>query len=125
MDDETASFGEGFAEIVPPAATRTRVSLSTAAANYKPKLEGYEIEDRIGEGGMGTVWRAVQLSTRRKVALKLMNIAMDSESSRGRFDREVELTARLEHPNIARVYDSGLHHGVYFYAMELILGDPL
>src|SRR4029078_6468556 len=42
-----------------------------------------------------------------------------------RFDREVELAARLEHPNIARVYDSGLHQGIYFYAMELIDGQPL
>jgi hypothetical protein len=91
-----------------------------------PKLDGYEVVRAIGEGGMGTVWRGVQLSTRRNVALKLISAAgFASERARQRFDREVEITARLEHPNIARVYDSGLNRGVYFYAMELIEGVPL
>jgi WD40 repeat protein len=75
---------------------------------------------------MGTVWCALQLSTRRDVALKLLGPGVfGSEKARTRFEREVELTARLEHPNIARVYDSGLHQGVYYYAMELIDGVPL
>jgi WD40 repeat protein len=75
---------------------------------------------------MGTVWRAVQLSTQREVALKVMSSgAFASDTARARFEREVELAARLEHPNIARVYDSGLHGGVYYYAMELIDGVHL
>jgi serine/threonine protein kinase len=75
---------------------------------------------------MGTVWRAEQLSTRREVALKLMAaVRFDSAKAQVRFEREVELTARLDHPNIARVYDSGLHHGMYYYAMELVDGTPL
>ncbi len=74
---------------------------------------------------MGTVWQAVQLSTRRDVALKLMSIGAASPRARIRFDREVEITAQLEHPNIARIYDSGLLHGNYYYAMELIHGQPL
>jgi serine/threonine protein kinase/Tfp pilus assembly protein PilF len=91
-----------------------------------PQVEGYEILEPQGEGGMGTVWRAVQLSTRREVALKLMTKqAFASENARARFQREVELSARLEHPNIARLYDSGLHHGMYYYAMELIDGAPI
>ena len=48
-----------------------------------------------------------------------------SDKARRRFEREIELAARLEHPNIARVYDSGTHHGAYYYAMELIDGLPL
>jgi tetratricopeptide (TPR) repeat protein len=91
-----------------------------------PQIEGYEITGRLGQGGMGTVWSAVQLSTSRDVALKLLGRgAFASEKDRDRFEREVELTARLQHPNIAQVFDSGLHHGVYFYAMELIDGLPL
>ena len=91
-----------------------------------PDIEGYKTVGRIGEGGMGTVWRAVQLSTDRPVALKLLRAgAFSSQRSRARFEREVKLSARLEHPNIARVYDSGLLQGGYYYAMELIDGLPL
>ena len=91
-----------------------------------PDIEGYKIIECIGKGGMGTVWRAEQLSTHREVALKLMASAQfDSAKARARFEREVELTARLDHPNIARVYDSGLHHGIYYYAMEFVDGMPL
>ena len=91
-----------------------------------PHIPGYEIKGRLGEGGMGTVWRAVQLSTRREVALKLMSpAAFGSQRAMARFAREVELTAGLEHPNVSRVYDSGLRQGVYFYAMELVEGAPL
>jgi hypothetical protein len=91
-----------------------------------PSLDGYAVTGRLGEGGMGVVWRAVQLSTGRTVALKLMGTAsFGSERARLRFRREVRLTARLDHPQIARVYDSGLHRGAYYYAMELIDGVPL
>ncbi len=90
-----------------------------------PKIEGYQILESLGRGGMGTVWHAVQLGTRRKVALKLMSAAIfTSEQARIRFDREVELTARLAHPNIAQVFDSGVDRGIYFYAMERIDGVP-
>jgi WD40 repeat protein/predicted Ser/Thr protein kinase len=93
---------------------------------YAPQVEGYQIIGKLGEGGMGTVWRAVQLSTRREVALKLLSPAIiGSDKLRARFEREVELAASLEHPNIARVYDSGLRQGVYYYAMEFIDGLPL
>jgi len=91
-----------------------------------PQIEGYEILGPLGEGGMGIVWRAVQLSTRRPVALKLLLAGgFASPKARLRFEREVELAARLEHPHIARVYESGLHQGVYYYAMELVEGVPL
>jgi serine/threonine protein kinase/WD40 repeat protein len=91
-----------------------------------PRLEGYHIVGKLGAGGMGTVWKAWQLSTRREVALKLLNFGdTASERAKQRFDREVEVTSRLQHPNIARIYDSGIHHGVYYYAMELIEGVPL
>jgi len=91
-----------------------------------PQVEGYEILGRLGEGGMGVVWKALQHGTHRTVALKLMNVAsFGSQRAQQRFQREVDLTARLEHPHIARVYDGGHRHGVYFYAMELIDGRPL
>ena len=91
-----------------------------------PKITGYESIGRLGEGAMGIVWEALQLSTRRRVALKLLSEAsLGSERRKKRFAREVELAAGLEHPNIARVYESGLDKGVYYYAMELVRGVPL
>ena len=59
-----------------------------------PEIEGYEITGRLGEGGMGTVWRAIQHSTRREVALKFLAGALGSQKAHTRFEREVELTAR-------------------------------
>ncbi len=97
-----------------------------ACSDALPEIEGYEIIECLGEGGMGTVWRAMQLSTDRGVALKLLGTgAFASEKVRARFEREVELTARLHHRNVAQIYDSGLHRGVYYYAMELIDGAQL
>jgi serine/threonine protein kinase len=93
---------------------------------FKSTFEGYRIIDAIGEGGMGTVWRALQLSTQREVALKVLSAgSFRTQKFRVRFEREVELTAQLEHPNIARVYDSGLHRGMYYYTMELLEGEHL
>lgn len=96
------------------------------SAGDKPAIPGYEVIQELGRGAMGIVWKGVQLSTQRPVALKIMNVGVfGSAKLLSRFEREVELTARLSHPNIARVYDSGLQHGWYFYAMELIEGMPL
>src|SRR5258708_14552671 len=90
-----------------------------------PDIEGYRIFGRLGSGGMGVVWAAEQLATHRQVALKILgNTTFTSPRVRARFEREIELAARLEHPNIARVYDSGLRHGFYYYAMERIDGVP-
>ncbi len=122
MTPDDPTILTNLAGILPP--TGPAASLTAAAARFKPRIDGYEVEDKLGEGGMATVWSATQLSTRRRVALKLL-AGVGSESFRSRFDREVHLTARLEHPNIARIYDSGVHHGVYYYAMELIHGEPL
>ena len=101
-------------------------SAGGARVPTSPEIEGYRVINKIGEGGMGTVWRAVQLSTNREVALKLLGTTpFGSETARARFEREVELAARLEHPDIARVYDSGVHHRLPYYAMELIDGIAL
>ena len=105
---------------------RSAVSSQQSGTSGIVPLDGYQIIEGLGHGGMGTVWRANQLSTRRQVALKLLNVGLvGSERARQRFDREVEITSQLQHPNIARIYDSGVHQGAYYYAMELIDGVPL
>ncbi len=91
-----------------------------------PQIGGYVIKEQMAEGGMGTVWRAVQLGTNREVALKVITGGIfGSRGAHSRFLREVELCASLEHPYITRVYDSGVHEGLYYYAMELIDGRHL
>jgi serine/threonine protein kinase len=92
----------------------------------RPQIGGYAVKEQIAEGGMGTVWRAVQLGTNREVALKMMTGGVfGSAGAQSRFLREVELCASLEHPYITRVYDSGVHEGLYYYAMELVDGRHL
>src|SRR5437660_4249639 len=76
-----------FSDILPP--VESSVNLAAAASKYKPRIEGYDVEEKIGEGGMATVWSATQLSTRRRVALKLMSGGAGSDAFRQRFDREV------------------------------------
>jgi serine/threonine protein kinase len=109
-----------------PSISKVNSEEADRTSDVKPEIEGYEITDKLGEGGMGTVWRAKQLSTNRQVALKVMKPGFfGSEKARARFEREVEIAAQLEHPNIARVYESGLLEGRYYYAMELIEGEHL
>jgi len=99
---------------------------SIPGGGMPPDIEGYEILGRLGRGGMGTVWRATQLSTKRDVALKFLEgRRLTSDRARVRFEREVMLAAQLTHPNIARVYDSGLLSGQYYYVMELVEGVHL
>ncbi len=91
-----------------------------------PQIEGYQILEKLGEAGQGQVWQAVQLSTGRQVALKVPRIGLLSpKSTLARFEREVEIVAQLSHPHIARIIDSGVHRGLYYYAMDLIEGKHL
>ena len=78
-----------------------------------------------GPGGWERFGGARQHGTRRDVALKLLNDRSMDGRLRARFVREVELASRLQHPDIARVYDTGIHEGSYYYAMELLDGLPL
>ena len=86
----------------------------------------YRLLDRLGEGGMGVVWKAVDTTLDREVAIKILPEAFAADVERlARFEREAKLLASLNHPNIAVVY--GLHHdgGVHFLAMELVRGRLL
>lgn len=91
-----------------------------------PDIEGYKIDRLLGHGGMGEVWEAEQLGTRRKVALKVLAFhGRWKPASQKRFRREVELAARLDHPSIATVFDSGIDRGRFYYAMQFIPGQTL
>jgi tetratricopeptide (TPR) repeat protein/Tol biopolymer transport system component/predicted Ser/Thr protein kinase len=95
-------------------------------AGRSPQIKGYEILGKLGEAGQGQIWRALQVSTSREVALKVPRAGLiSSEKALARFEREVEVAAALKHPNIAQIHDSGIHQGIYYYAMDLIEGMPL
>jgi serine/threonine protein kinase/WD40 repeat protein len=90
------------------------------------QLDSYRILGKLGEGGMGEVYVALQLGTNRHVAVKVIRPgALLTRGARIRFEREVTLASQLEHPHIARVYDSGVHNEQYFYAMEQVRGSHL
>jgi serine/threonine protein kinase len=87
------------------------------------QIDGYEVIEKVAEAGQGQVWRALQQSTDRQVAIKVPRLgSVTSERARIRFEREVGLAARLKHPNIARIYDSGVNRGQYYYVMDFVEG---
>jgi tetratricopeptide (TPR) repeat protein len=108
------------------AAGKTDEEEPSATTAALPAVEGYELIEEIGRGGMGVVYRALQTSTKRVVALKVMLAgAFASAAARRRFDREVELAARLQHPGIVRVLESGEVAGQRYYAMDYVAGTRL
>jgi tRNA A-37 threonylcarbamoyl transferase component Bud32/CheY-like chemotaxis protein len=89
-------------------------------------IAGYRIEERIGRGGMGVVYRAEHINLQRRAAIKI--IAPDLAESAGfreRFTREARIAAALQHPNIVTVYDAGEVDGTLYLAMQYIQGEDL
>ncbi len=90
------------------------------------RLGEFRLIRRIGEGGMGVVYQAIQESLNRRVALKVIRSErMGSFEAESRFKREVEAVSNLRHPNIVTVYGSGEEQGVRYFAMELVRGKGL
>jgi len=87
---------------------------------------GFLIKHRIGQGGMGEVYLAKQLSLERDVALKILPARYTRQSSFVvRFLKEVHYQAKMDHPNIVTAYDAGEDNGVYFMAMAHVAGETL
>ena len=82
------------------------------------EIPGYQLQRRIGRGGMAEVWLAVQASLGREVALKILAPAMARDDTmRERFLQEARIAAQLHHPNIIAIYDVGTHGDTAYIAM--------
>jgi WD40 repeat protein/predicted Ser/Thr protein kinase len=107
-------------------AAEARAILTPAERAVPESIGRYRIVRRLGEGGMGTVYEAVEDDPPRTVALKVMRQGFDSTELRKRFAREGRFLGRLDHAGIAEVYDAGAtEDGQLYLAMEFIRGLPL
>ena len=105
--------------VVPP----MRDSIDESVAECFP---GYDLLREIHRGGQGVVYQAIQKSTRRKVAVKVMREGpFAGTRERARFEREVQILGALSHPNIVAIHDSGEVRGSFYYVMDYIAGKPL
>ncbi len=119
------------------AAEQARDTSSTARAIFavggdgavqppRDALRGYEIVGEIHRGGQGVVYEAIQTTTRRRVAIKVMNQEpFSGRHSGARFEREVQILARLNHPNIVTIHDTGRTSDSDFFVMDYIEGESL
>ncbi len=90
------------------------------------QIPGYRIEEPIGKGGMGVVYKAIQIALDRIVAIKILpaHLAEDHEFVTS-FSQEAKTVAKLNHPNIVPVYDFGNHQGTYYLVMQFVEGRTL
>jgi len=127
--DLIRDMGSGSAH--DPADDRTRPvggssAINTLSKSVLPQITGYDVQKQIGRGGMGVVYKAVQKSTSRVVALKvLLEGPFATDIARKRFEREIALAAQLKHPCIIPIFDSGDFDGRLYYAMEHVYGHGL
>jgi len=95
-------------------------------ASTEQVVGGYRVVGRLGAGGMGTVYRARQLSMDRDVALKVFAVSeREKPGEAEKFLREARAVAQLQHPHIVRGLDAGEHGGVRYIAMELLEGETV
>src|SRR5262245_8814535 len=89
-------------------------------------LSHYRLLEKIGEGGMGVIWKAIDTKLSRHTALKVLppELTADSERRR-RLLREARAAAAVTHPNIATIYEVGEFDGITFISMELVEGRTL
>ncbi len=125
---ETMRYPEGTPVAPSPGAAPETIQVANKDEKLRigARLGQFRIDEFIGRGGMGAVYRATQTSLDRAVALKVLprHMAEDPEFVQ-RFHREAKALAELNHPNIVSIYDKGNEGGQYFFAMELVDGVSL
>src|SRR5438067_7664934 len=89
------------------------------------EIRHYRIESKLGEGGMGSVYRAIDTKLNRPVAIKFLSDDLADAAGRRRFQREAQTASSLNHPHILTVYDAGEFEGRQFLVTEYIDGGTL
>ncbi len=136
LDGAMAALGRLFAE--PPMRAECRADIAEAATlppsecdapsvpALRVSLPGYEILGKLGEGGMGVVYKARHLRLNRLVAIKMILAGEHAnEETIARFALEAETVAQLQHPGIVQIYEIGEHEGHSFLALEYVAGGSL
>lgn len=110
----------------PPPASAAPMAVAATAAQTGPRFAGYQIEGELGRGGMGVVYRAIAQATQRTVAIKTMlpQVALNEGSVRA-FQREVDVSRQLTHPNVVELYEHGEAGGSFYFVLEFIDGMDL
>jgi serine/threonine protein kinase len=145
LSDESAAVADSLTLATPRGADETQILVGDAgpvpedarsnarspdsvdmAPGQIPMVGNYEVLRRVSRGGQGVIYQARHSGTRRLVALKVLprEFARDAEYLR-RFQREAQACAKLKHPHIVPIYDSGFAHGLHYIAMEFIEGQSL
>ena len=124
-----ANDADGFFEARPVGLTQLENTVTDSAIQEGPgtRIGRYKLLQQIGQGGMGAVYMAEQEEpVRRRVALKIIKLGMDTRQVVARFEAERQALAMMDHPNIARVLDGGTtDSGRPYFVMELVQGVPI
>jgi serine/threonine protein kinase len=124
LEKAQALTAEGFADAAGP--TRPGPGLAGEGRPGLGRLREYQLLARLGQGGMGTLYKALHTRLKRVVALKVLPPGhMNDPAAVARFQREMEAVGRLNHPQIVRATDAGEVDGTHFLVMELIDGPTL
>src|SRR5437763_13214972 len=131
-DDAARAEAPPAARVGPPAAWAETAEAPEPRPPHRGPREpdfigGYRILEKIGEGGMGVVYKAEQRTpVRRMVALKVIKLGMDTKEVVARFEAERQALALMSHPNVAKVVEAGVTaEGRPVLAMEFVAGVPL
>lgn len=102
---------------------RNQLDLINACSDPLGVVPGYRIEGLIGQGGVGTVFKATQLRMEREVAIKTIGqSSISNQKTSTRFEREAQIVGQLRHPNIVSAFDFGLHNEKLYLVMEFVDG---
>jgi serine/threonine-protein kinase len=123
----TSSFSEGKQTSSDPERNRgdSATSRGSSRTELPPKFGRYRVKEKLGSGGMGTVYLVENSELEREEALKVPQYSDDDSQWRERFIREAKSAARLHHPNLCPVYDAGVRDGIYYLTMPFLNGKAL